>query len=133
MDLGPRLREARQRRSLSLYEVGARTGLHFSTIAKYERGERRPDIDVLRELAGVYDTSLSALIGEPQDDLAGLPPSLRTATQQLVQRRELQTLLDIGVLLRPEQVAGLVGFLRTLTLDPPGREPPPRGPVDGDS
>lgn len=116
MDLGQRLREARQSRSLSLYDVGARTGLHFSTIAKYERGERRPDLDVLRELAAVYDVSLAELIGEGGGSVAAFPPSLRATAMQLIQRRDLQSLLDLGARLRPEQVAGLVGFLRTLTL-----------------
>jgi transcriptional regulator with XRE-family HTH domain len=115
VDLGRRLREARKRRSLSLYDVGERMGLHFSTIAKYERGERRPDLQVLRELAAVYEVPLTELIGDEESAAAAFPPGLRAAALELIRRHDLQSLLDVGCRLRPEQVIGLVGFLRTIT------------------
>jgi transcriptional regulator with XRE-family HTH domain len=127
VDLGERLRKARRRQALSLYEVSERTGLHFSTIAKYERGERRPDVEVLRELAAVYDVSLTELLGEEADALAAFPPSFRSAAGELLRRQELQSLLALGSRLRPEQVQGLVGFLRTLVTDIEDPLPPRTG------
>lgn len=67
MDLGKRLRELRERRGFSIYEVERRARLHFSTISKYERNERQPSIDVLQELADVYGVPLASIFAEHAD------------------------------------------------------------------
>jgi transcriptional regulator with XRE-family HTH domain len=109
LTLGERLRRIRQSRNLSLYDVEAKTGLHFSTIGKYERGERTPNLQVLRELAAVYQVSLSELLGEPSVD----------------ERPELVELMEAGRALAPEQVERLVAFLHSLrTRHPAGGQKP---------
>ncbi len=60
--LGERLRSLRLERNLSLYDVERLSGLHFTTIGKYERNERKPSLQVLRELARVYQVPLSELL-----------------------------------------------------------------------
>ena len=72
MDLGKRLRELRERRGFSIYEVERRARLHFSTISKYERNERQPSIDVLQELADVYGVPLASIFAE-HADFTGIP------------------------------------------------------------
>lgn len=64
--LGERLRRLRLERNLSLYDVERLSGYHFTTIGKYERGERRPSLEVLRELARLYQVPLSELLDEEE-------------------------------------------------------------------
>ncbi len=105
MDLGRRLRELRKSRRMSLYEVERRTGRHFSTIGKYERGERQPSLQMLRELADVYEVTLADL-------LAGTP--LAGQGGGGADRPDLQGLLAVARRLSPEQVAALIELLRLL-------------------
>ncbi|HVB10406.1 MAG TPA: helix-turn-helix transcriptional regulator [Bacillota bacterium] len=106
MDLGRRLREVRKSRRMSLYDVERRTGRHFSTIGKYERGERRPSVQTLRELADVYQVSLSDLLGEDA------PPA------RAADGKDLQGLIALARRMSPEQVAALTDLLRLII---PGR------------
>jgi transcriptional regulator with XRE-family HTH domain len=105
LDLGRRLRELRRSRRMSLYDVERRTGRHFSTIGKYERGERRPSVETLRELAEVYEVSLSELLAEAGQDGPG---------PAACERPDLQGLLAVARRLSPEQVAALIELLRLL-------------------
>lgn len=71
-DLGSRLRQLRQARDLTLREVAAKIGLHFTTLSKAENGYERLGEATLRELAYVYDTDVDELLA-----LAGkVPPEL---------------------------------------------------------
>lgn len=96
---------------MSLYDVASRTELHFSTIGKYERGERRPSLETLRELAGVYEVDLSTLLQDPVDprpDLAHL----------LASRPDVEGLARMAARMAPEQVLLLTELLRTLIAKP---------------
>lgn len=67
MMLGDRLRQARETKGWSLVDVAAQTGWHFSTIAGWERGVRKPDPDKLATLARLYDVSADVLLGLTDD------------------------------------------------------------------
>ena len=43
-DFGPAIRAARLRAGLTQAEVGRLLGRHWNTIARWERGERTPDV-----------------------------------------------------------------------------------------
>ncbi len=113
-DLGRRLRELRLKRKLSLYDVEKLTGLHFTTIGKYERNERRPSLDVLRELASVYQVPLAELVSDAGDVAEYLPEELRNSLQLLTGRADLKRLVGVAGRLRQDQVDRLVDFLATL-------------------
>ena len=97
--LGDRLRRLRLERNLSLYDVERLSGFHFTTIGKYERGERRPSLEVLRELARVYQVPLSELLEEGKEE----PP-----------RQRIQEALE---LLSEEEVELLAALLFRLLSD----------------
>ncbi|HYH31977.1 MAG TPA: XRE family transcriptional regulator [Pseudonocardia sp.] len=65
--VGPRLRELRRRRDLTLADVAERTGVSVSTLSRLESGLRRPSLELLVPLAQTYRV--------PLDDLVGAPPS----------------------------------------------------------
>ncbi|MRG60646.1 helix-turn-helix domain-containing protein [Agromyces sp. CFH 90414] len=64
--VAPRLRALRQRRGLTLAELSEATGISVSTLSRLESGGRRPTLDLLIRLAGVYRASLDDLVGAPQ-------------------------------------------------------------------
>lgn len=66
-DVGPRLRRIRTHRGLTLEEAAHATGISKSTLSRLENGQRRPTLELLLPLAGVFRVSL--------DDLVGAPPS----------------------------------------------------------
>jgi len=109
VELGRRLRELRQRKALSLYQVAARLGVHFSTIGKYERGVRRPDIETLRRLAAVYEVDVAELIGDQA------PGSPTAQAARLNRRPDLGVLVDVAERLSPQEVLVLTDLLRMLT------------------
>lgn len=64
--VAPRLRALRQRRELTLADLAERTGISVSTLSRLESGTRKPALQLLIRLAGVYRVSLDDLVGAPQ-------------------------------------------------------------------
>lgn len=63
--IGPRLRQIRRERRLSLRAVADSAGLTVSTLSRLEVGKRRPTLDLLIPLARVHHVSLDQLIAPP--------------------------------------------------------------------
>lgn len=64
IELGARLRHAREYLSLSQQDVAANTGIPRSAISDIERGQRKVDSLELRKLAKVYRRPVSSLLGD---------------------------------------------------------------------
>jgi transcriptional regulator with XRE-family HTH domain len=64
--VGPRLRAIRRRRSLTITDVAATTGISASTLSRLESGGRRPNLELLLPLARVYGVPLDELVGAPE-------------------------------------------------------------------
>lgn len=64
--IGPRLRELRARRGLTLAALSAGTGISVSTLSRLESGARRPTLELLMRIAAVHRASLDDLVGAPQ-------------------------------------------------------------------
>lgn len=114
INLGDRLRKLRHARKLSLYDVERKTGLHFSTVGRYERNEREPSIEILRELAEIYEVSVSELLNDEQSP--GLYQEQSEALQWLDENQMLIELLRYAKGLNSMQLEALCAFLRTLQL-----------------
>jgi transcriptional regulator with XRE-family HTH domain len=67
--VGQRIRTYRLNRGLSQSALGEKIGVSFQQIQKYERGINRIGVSRLKRIAAVFDTSLTALLGE--DDNGG--------------------------------------------------------------
>ena len=63
--IGPRLRETRTARGLTLAEVAEQMGASVSTLSRLESGRRRPTLDLLIALARIYRVALDDLVGAP--------------------------------------------------------------------
>ncbi|WP_398906529.1 helix-turn-helix domain-containing protein [Streptomyces sp. 840.1] len=64
--VGPRLRQLRLQRGLTLAELAARTGINESTLSRLEGGTRKPTLEMLLPLAEVHAVPLDELVGAPR-------------------------------------------------------------------
>src|SRR3954470_16648654 len=74
--VGPRLRELRQERELTLAELSEGTGISVSTLSRLEAGQRKPTLELLLPIARVHQVQLDELVGEapPEDPRVRLQP-----------------------------------------------------------
>lgn len=63
--VGPRLRQLREQRGLTLTEVALATGVAVSTLSRLESGGRRPTLELLLPLAETYRVTLDELVDAP--------------------------------------------------------------------
>ncbi|GGB15208.1 hypothetical protein GCM10011492_01120 [Flexivirga endophytica] len=63
--VGPRLRQLREQRGLTLADVGRATGVAVSTLSRLESGGRRPTLELLLPLAKIYRVTLDELVDAP--------------------------------------------------------------------
>ena len=63
--VAPRLRAARKRSGLTLESLSRRTEISVSVLSRLESGKRRPTLELLLPLAGVYGIALDDLVGAP--------------------------------------------------------------------
>ena len=121
--VGLRLRDARRRQNLSLTDVENAIGLHFSTIARYERNERQPSLEVLRELAELYEVSLTELFQDPEDLLIMLPPEAAEGARVALRRPGTRALFPLLLQMDDRQLVALQqlieSFLKPLNADQP--------------
>ncbi|MBO3737907.1 helix-turn-helix domain-containing protein [Actinoplanes flavus] len=64
--VGPRLRELRRRREITLTRLAETTGISVSTLSRLESGSRRPTLELLLPLAEAYQVTLDELVDAPE-------------------------------------------------------------------
>lgn len=108
--VGPRLRELRHRRQMTLAELAERTAINESTLSRLEGGTRKPTLELLLPLAEVYAV--------PLDDLVGAP---RTGDPRI----HLRPVTRNGMTFIPLSHPGGVQAYKLLIPPRPGSEPQP--------
>jgi transcriptional regulator with XRE-family HTH domain len=63
--VGPRLKQLRQRRGITLADLAEETGISTSTLSRLEAGLRRPTLEQLLPLARVHGVTLDELVDAP--------------------------------------------------------------------
>lgn len=63
--VGARLRGLRREQNRTLDEVAEQAGMSTSTLSRLESGKRKPSLELLLPLAGVYGLLLDELVGTP--------------------------------------------------------------------
>src|SRR3954470_20981080 len=64
--VGPRLRQIRTQRGLTLTVAATHAGISKSTLSRLEHGQRRPSLELLLPLAQVYRVPIDDLVGAPE-------------------------------------------------------------------
>src|SRR5579871_4752432 len=101
IEIGNRLRQARELAGLSQGQVARMLNLHRPSVSEMEAGRRRVSADELQELARIYDVGVEWLTS---GDAA---PSLSTDPRYQLAARELAKL-------KPEDVERLLSVLSAL-------------------
>lgn len=86
--VGARLRSLRQEQNRTLDEVAELAGMSTSTLSRLESGKRKPTLELLLPLAGIY--------GLPLDELVGTPPVGDPRIHIAPQRFDGQTVLPLS-------------------------------------
>jgi transcriptional regulator with XRE-family HTH domain len=78
--VGPRLKQLRLRREITLSDLAEKTGISTSTLSRLEAGLRRPTLEQLLPLARAYGVTLDELVdapptGDPRINLRPIPSS----------------------------------------------------------
>lgn len=120
--VGPRIRELRRRRGLTVRELGTRLGISGSAVSQIERAVLRPSVSRLIEIANALDTPLAALFDDEGDPNPETRFSQLPSTGFTLMRGDQSRPLTLagGVQFRrlsPSSVAGLDFFESTY---PPG-------------
>ena len=68
--IGGRIRSARQRRGMSLSELGRVSGIAKATLSNIEAGEANPTLDTLGQLSNALKTPLGELLAQPQPSVS---------------------------------------------------------------
>ncbi len=64
--VGPRLRQLRAQRNVTLTALAEATGISKSTLSRLETGQRRASLELLLPLAQAYGVPLDDLVGAPE-------------------------------------------------------------------
>jgi transcriptional regulator with XRE-family HTH domain len=64
-EVGPRLKQARTQRDVTLTELAAATGISKSTLSRLESGQRKPSLELLLPIAQAHRLPLDELVGAP--------------------------------------------------------------------
>jgi transcriptional regulator with XRE-family HTH domain len=64
--VGPRLKQIRAQRGVTLNELSAATGISTSTLSRLENGQRKASLELLLPLARAHRVPLDDLVGAPE-------------------------------------------------------------------
>jgi transcriptional regulator with XRE-family HTH domain len=116
-----RIRQARKEAGLTQGELAARLGKHRDTIRFYENGRTEPPGRVVEQIAALTGKGLRWFIrdeGPPQTLQAGREPSASVTGYDPDEPPVpfgLQRLIDIGLPLRRDELARLLGYADPLS------------------
>jgi len=64
--IAPRLRQARQRKDVTLEELSKTTGISKSTLSRLESGQRKPSLELLLPIVAALSVSLDEIVTSPR-------------------------------------------------------------------
>lgn len=94
MEFSERLRELREERGLSQYDLGRLVGVTDATINRYERDQRKPDYEMLIKLSNLFHVTLDYLVGRSDERFGGGVPSVESEQADNTPRDAVLNLLS---------------------------------------
>jgi len=76
----PRLRQARQKKNITLEDLAKATGISKSTLSRLESGQRKPSLELLLPIVAALAISLDDIVSSPKIDDPRVPQNA-TRTQ----------------------------------------------------
>lgn len=77
MNIGKRLRKARENKNLSQLEVQEKTNINNKTLSRYENNGAEPDYSTLKTLADLYGVTMSYFFEENPEESYDLEELLK--------------------------------------------------------
>src|SRR5688572_14993254 len=96
MDLGARLRDARQNRGLSLRALAEKTGFSASFLSQIELGQASPSLGSLQRIADALGVTVAGLVANEGGAGVVLRKSARKAHRSEWSKATLESLLPAG-------------------------------------
>lgn len=101
--IGKRIKECRQKKGMTQEALAEALLIKKSTVSEYENDKIDMKISVLKEVAKALETSVSYLVGEPEEDmeddvmqLAGVLRSIKKKELRVVAIAQIKVLAEIG-------------------------------------
>jgi transcriptional regulator with XRE-family HTH domain len=113
VDIGPKLKAARQRRNLSLRALGEQTGFSASFLSQVELGQTSPSLGSLGRIAQALGVSLASLLAEPGSPSGPIVRRGETGLKSEWSRAIVRSLIPAD---RDDRIAAVL-----VTLEPSGR------------
>lgn len=66
-DISKKIKELRIKHGYTLEELGEKLNFNYSNLSKIERGVRKPTLELMEQLAKLYDVPLSYFFGEERE------------------------------------------------------------------
>jgi transcriptional regulator with XRE-family HTH domain len=104
-EVGPRLRQLRTQRDVTLTELAAATGISKSTLSRLESGQRKPSLELLLPIAQAHRIPLDELVGAPDigDPRIRLKPEKRNGRVVVPLTRQPRGVHAWKVVIPPER------------------------------
>ena len=104
-EVGPRLKQTRVRRGLTLTQLAALTGISKSTLSRLEAGQRKPSLELLLPIAQAHQLPLDELVGAPEvgDPRIRLRPRARNGRVVVPLTRQASGMAAWKVVIPPEK------------------------------
>ncbi len=101
--LGERLRQLRIEAGMTLQDLGAKIGLSYQQVQKYEKGENRMSAGLILTLSDLFGVSVCSIFRDPGGGCCGRSPEVCEAINRLcglddpvLARRMLNLLNDLA-------------------------------------
>lgn len=115
MGFAERLRLLRQQRDLSQQELANRLGVSNSTISMYERGERKPDLEMLNLIGDFFNVDTDYLLGKEIGSMYYLDPEVAQMAQQIFERPEMRVMFDASRKLTKEDIEMVTAIIEKMS------------------
>lgn len=104
--VGAKIREIRMRHGDTLEKLGEKIDFNYSNLSKIERGVREPSIELVKQIADLYEVPLSYFFGEE----ATVPDELKeVGVEWITFAKEMQEKK-----LTPEQIKATLELIEQL-------------------
>ncbi len=111
--VGKKIREIRMKNKDTLEQLGKKLNFNYSNLSKIEREIRTPSIELIEEIARLYDVPLSYFFGEEQEipkELKEIGVEWITVAEELKEKMTAEEAKTIAAL-TPDEIKAVINLV----------------------